>query len=66
MGISSTTVDASITIKKNGVTLANLIESVAVTTAMPGSPKLLTASRLEQSLTRWWQICNLWALHASL
>ena len=40
LGISNTTVDASITIKKNGVTLANLIESVAVTTAMPGSPQL--------------------------
>ena len=40
LGISNTTVDASITIKKNGVTLANLIESVAVTTAMPLSPQL--------------------------
>ena len=40
LGISNTTVAVSITFKKNGVTLANLIESVAVTTAMPLSPQL--------------------------
>ena len=40
LGISNTTVAVSITFKKNGVTLANLIQSVAVTTAMPLSPQL--------------------------
>lgn len=40
LGISNATVTASITFKKNGVTLGNLIQSVVVTTAMPLSPQL--------------------------
>ena len=40
LGISNTTVAASITFKKNGVALGNLIQSVVVTTAMPLAPQL--------------------------
>lgn len=40
LGISNTTVAVSITFKKDGATLGNLIQSVAVTTAMPASPQL--------------------------
>lgn len=40
LGISNTTVMVSITFKKNGAVLGNLIQSVAVTTLMPISPQL--------------------------
>lgn len=40
LGISDTTVAVSITFKKDGATLGNLIQSVPVTTTMPASPQL--------------------------
>lgn len=44
LGISNTTVAVSMTFKKNGVTLGNLIQSVAVNTSMPLSPQLTNLS----------------------